>query len=268
MTATVVASSGRPSGTAGVGLSRDGQHVAVLTLDAPPANALSRPVRAALRHALDEVDRDTRFRAAVLTGVGHFSAGGHLVEEQHARDDGDAAAFLTEIVELTDRVEGLRVPVVAAVAGGAVGAGLELALACDLRVAAEDGFFVAAGVNVGLIMSTWRLPRLLGLGPAKEMLLTGDRCDAATALRTGLVGAVVPTDAVVDAALERAHRIAGRSPLSVEATKAAANRAHELDAAGGRAVQAARFADLVRTRDHVEAVRSILDRTRPVYGRH
>ncbi|MBN9797552.1 enoyl-CoA hydratase/isomerase family protein [Pseudonocardia sp. UM4_GMWB1] len=251
----------------GVRLTRDGPHVAVLTLDHPPANALSAPVRAAVGRALDAVEADTAVRALVLTGVGHFSAGGHLGEERRARDDGTSADFLDGVLRLTDRIEDLRVPVVAAVTGGAVGGGLELALACDIRVAADDAFFVAAGVNVGLIMSVWRLPRLIGLGPAREMLLTGERCDAATALRTGLVGTVVPARDLLRTACGRAHRIATRAPLAVEATKAAVGRAPDLDADGARALQASHFTRLAGTRDHRDAVRGVLDRRPAVFTR-
>ncbi|WP_232021746.1 MULTISPECIES: enoyl-CoA hydratase/isomerase family protein [Pseudonocardia] len=171
------------------------------------------------------------------------------------------------LLATVDRVEQLRVPTIAAVTGGAIGGGLELALSCDIRIAAEDAFFVAAGVNVGLIMSTWRLPGLIGLGPAKAMLLTGEPCDAATALRTGLVREVVPADALLPAALATAHRIAGRSPLAVEATKAAVDRAVGQDRRTARAELVARCAELIRSRDHREAVRAFLQRRAPRFHR-
>lgn len=267
MTLRTTTAAGITTDTPGVRLTRDGAHVAVLTLDHPPANALSAPVRSALNRAIDVVERDSGIRALVLTGVGHFSAGGHLQEERRAGEADDSEGFLTAVLDVVDRVERCRVPVVAAVAGGAVGGGLELALACDVRVAGTDAFFVAAGVNVGLIMSVWRLPRLIGLGPATEMLLTGDRYGADTALRTGLVTAVVPAPEVLRAALDRAHRIAGRAPLSVEATAAAARRAHDLDHAAARRLLLDRFGELARTRDHREAVRGFLHRTPPVFER-
>lgn len=239
----------------GVRLGFDGPHVAVLSLDARPAGVLSAYAQASLRGALDRVEADRDVRAVVLTGsTGHFSAGAELGEDRAG------TGFLETLLATVDRVEQLRVPTVAAVAGGAVGGGLELALACDIRIAAEDAFFVAAGVNVGLVMSTWRLPRLIGPGPAKAMLLTGEPCDAATSLRTGLVREVVPADALLPAALATAHRIAGRSPLAVEATKVVAGRALGQDRRTARADLLARCAELVRSRDHREAVRAFLER--------
>jgi enoyl-CoA hydratase len=127
----------------------------------------------------------------ILTGTGTvFTAGADLRE---AAAPGDAQSLATELAAVVSAIEDLRCPVVAAVNGAAAGGGLEVALACDLRIASADAVFVAAGVNVGLIASFWRLPRVIGLGPAKQMLLTGRPCDAETALRWGLVGEGPPT---------------------------------------------------------------------------
>ena len=138
--------------------------------------------------------------------------------------------------------------------------GLELALACDLRLASEDAIFVAAGVNVGLIANFWRLPRVAGLGPAKEMLLTGDRYTAEQARTWGLVSSVHPREELRDAALAKADRIATRAPLSVEATKACVNRALELEYDEGRALQVANFKRMFRTEDHAEALAAFFER--------
>ena len=128
---------------------------------------------------------------------------------------------------------------IAAINGWCVGGGFELALCCDLRIASAEARFVCAGVNMGLMVSAWRLPRLIGVSRAKAMLLTGSPHDARTAELWGLVTAVCEPEALQGAAIELASRIASRAPLSVEATKRIASRAPDLPRrrrrhAGGR----------------------------------
>jgi len=122
-------------------------------------------------------------------------------------------------------------------------------------------------VNVGLIASAWRLPRLIGIARAKHMLLTGLPCDAATAERFGLVTAVQPAETLRDAALALAERIASRAPLSVEATKRISGRALDLDA--GAAAEALRkeFEPLIRSADHAEALAAFREKRAPVFRR-
>jgi enoyl-CoA hydratase/carnithine racemase len=184
---------------------------------------------------------------------------------------------------MLDALEGFRAPVIAAINGATVGGGLEFALACDIRIASTDAFFVAAGVNVGLIVSFWRLPRVVGMGPAKEILLTGARYDAQQALNWGLVTEVHAPDALLPAALTKARRIATRAPLSVEATKSSVTRAFELDFAQGFLVvlgvehleelrplqdlQRAKFLEMFHTEDHQEALRAFFEKRDGDYRR-
>jgi enoyl-CoA hydratase/carnithine racemase len=166
-----------------------------------------------------------------------------------------------------EAIEGLRVPVIGAINGPATGGGFELTLACDIRIASTSAYFVASGVNVGLIVSFWRLPRVVGMGVAKEILLTGERVTAQQALEWGLVTGVHAPEDLLSAAITKAQRIASRAPLSVEAAKSGVTRAFELDAAEGKALQTSDFLRLHATADHQEALRAFFSRTDAVYCR-
>ncbi|SDN56268.1 enoyl-CoA hydratase/isomerase family protein [Geodermatophilus sp. DSM 45219] len=245
--------------------------VAVLTVDSPPRNAFGPAQGAQFLAAFDRLDADTGVRCVVVTGTGTaFLAGGDLRVQQTLATREDREAYADHPHGLSAamrRVEEARVPVVAAINGDVAGGGLEFALCCDVRLAARTARFVAAGVNVGLILSWYRLPRTIGLGRAKEMLLTGAAYDAGTAERWGLVTAVHEPDALLPAALELAERIASRAPLSVEATKACANHAFDLTAEVAGRLQRERFLEMLATRDHDEALTAFFARRPPVFER-
>src|SRR5262245_1445646 len=211
--------------------------VAFLRIDNPPANALGHAARVAFNARLDALETDDAIRAIVLTGTGRsFCSGDDLKEQQAARSSGKTE-HLGEFGRLLDRIESYRSPVIAAINGWCMGGGLELALCCDIRIASADATFTCAGVNVGLMASAYRLPRLIGVARAKQMLLTGSPHDATTAEKFGLVTAVHSPDALMAEATKLAARIASRAPLSVEASKRAAAAAPDLTPA-----EAAKFA--------------------------
>ncbi|MGE5566425.1 MAG: enoyl-CoA hydratase/isomerase family protein, partial [Parcubacteria group bacterium] len=155
----------------------------------------------------------------------------------------------------------------AAVNGHCVGGGLEVALACDIRLASTKAVFTAAGVNVGLMASAYRLPRVIGVAKAKVMLLTGLPVDAQGALANDLVTEVHEPEALVDAAVALATRIASRAPLSVEATKRTASRAMDMDAAEAARSNAEEIAILSASEDHAGAVAAFAERREPVFRR-
>ena len=205
--------------------------VALVTLDRPERlNAMSHALVADLHAALDEVGADNTCRVVVLTGAGRgFCAGLDLKGTGPAPGTeglGRPQAGLTaqqHIARLVPKLRGLRQPVIAAVNGAAAGGGLALALASDVRIAAESARFNVAFVRIGLsgcdIGVSWLLPRLVGASKAFELMLTGRLIDAAEADRIGLVSRVVPDGQVVDAALEVAAEIAANSPFGVWMTK-------------------------------------------------
>jgi enoyl-CoA hydratase/carnithine racemase len=212
---------------------RDGD-VAVLTLNDPERrNAMTEAMGRALAGAVGELARDERLRAVVLAGAGPaFSAGGDLdLIEAKARagaaDPGGPAraanqAFMRGFYGLFLSVRDLPCPSVAAIHGAAIGAGLCVALACDLRVAARDAKlglnFTRLGIHPGM-GATWTLPRLVGAARAAELLFTGRTLDGARAERIGLVNRAVAAGEVRGAALELAREIAAAAPRAVRGAK-------------------------------------------------
>ncbi|WNV74357.1 enoyl-CoA hydratase/isomerase family protein [Geodermatophilus sp. DSM 44513] len=261
MTATV------PDLGSGVHLRYETPHIAVLTLDSEPANTFSWESRRSFMRALDILDADEDVRCLVITGKGRaFTAGAQLREDQSMTDE-QLTDYLAEFGRVLNGVQDFRAPVIAAINGATVGGGLEFALCSDIRIASTEAFFVAAGVNVGLIVSFWRLPRVVGLGAAKEILLTGARYTAEQALNWGLVTEVHEPADLMPAALAKAQRIATRAPLSVEVTKSAVTQAIEMDFAEGQALQTQRFLEMFRTDDHQEALRAFFEKRDGDYRR-
>jgi enoyl-CoA hydratase len=241
--------------------------VAILEIDNPPTNALGGALRKIFLQRLDALERDSGVRAIVITGKGRTFCSGDDLKERAAVLNSGVGDSTASFAQLLDRLESCRVPVIAAVNGWAAGGGLELALTCDIRLAANEAQFVCAGVNVGLIASAWRLPRLIGVGRAKHMLLSGLPFDAMTAEKFGLVTGVHPTDDLLPAALVLAERIASRAPLSVEATKRIASQAVDLAPAdAARAVQV-EFEALIKSADHAEALAAFREKRDPKFTR-
>jgi 2-(1,2-epoxy-1,2-dihydrophenyl)acetyl-CoA isomerase len=208
--------------------------VATITLDRPEAlNALTVPVKVALREALERLAVDRAVRAVILTGAGRaFCAGQDLAE----RERPDAAPLDVELRERYNPIilalRAMGQPVIAAVNGVAAGAGASIAFACDLRIAAEDARFVLAFGRIGLVPdsgATWFLPRLIGQARAAELALVGDPISADGALRIGLVSRVVPNDELLTEARALADRIAAGAPMAVALTKGALERAASID---------------------------------------
>jgi enoyl-CoA hydratase len=236
--------------------------VGTLTLDAPPLNLLSDDLRRALRDALSDF-RARRLRAVIVTGRGRaFCAGADLrdeakltAEQVQAFLDADEAVF-TALAEFPGAT-------IAAVNGYAYGGGFELALACDIRVAARAARFAGVGVKLGLTVSTARLPRLVGEGTALDLLLTGRTVDADEAQGLGLVSAVA--DDVEAEARRCADVVASRAPLSVQANKLGLRHCARLPLAEAVTYERGEWARLQRTRDHREAVSAFFAKRPPVF---
>jgi enoyl-CoA hydratase/carnithine racemase len=204
-------------------------------------------------------------RAIVLTGSGRaFCSGADLKEAGRRDGSNDGLSLFGSVLEC---VAGARVPVIAAVNGHCIGGGLELALCCDLRIASTAARFVCAGVNVGLMASTYRLPRLIGVSRAKAMLLTGLPFDASVAEAWGLVTALHRPEELKEAALELAQRIASRAPLAVEAAKRFVDKAIGMTPDDAREVLARELPPLLASRDHREAVCAFNEKREPVFSR-
>jgi 2-(1,2-epoxy-1,2-dihydrophenyl)acetyl-CoA isomerase len=256
--------------TEGLRVEVDGP-VATLTLDRPEAlNALTVPVKVALREALESLDRDPAVRVVILTGAGRaFCAGQDLAE----REQPDAAPLEVEVRErynpIIRAIRSMGQPVIAAVNGVAAGAGASLALACDLRIAAEEARFVLAFGRIGLVPdsgATWFLPRLVGSAKAAELALIGEGVDAAEALRLGLVSAVVPADRLMDEARALAARIAAGAPLALALTKAALQRAMTIDLDEALEGEAKLQGIAGASADHAEGLAAFREKRPPRFG--
>jgi enoyl-CoA hydratase len=241
--------------------------VAVMTLNRPEKhNAMSLEMKGALVAALRELDADPKVRVIVLTGAGNkaFVAGADIadfqgrtvVEQQRLYQEGT----------VYDAVDRVAKPLLARIDGYCFGGGLELALACDIRVASERSLFSQAEVNLGIIPGgggSQRLPRLVGLGIALKLTLTGERIDAREALRIGLVDEVVAhplLDKRVDAI---AARIAAKSAVAVRLAKAAVKASARLPMDQGLRYEQALFTLALASADKEEGIRAFLEKRDP-----
>jgi enoyl-CoA hydratase/carnithine racemase len=210
---------------------RDG--VARVTLDRPQAaNALSMELVGALGHMFSRVRADESVRAVILTGSGGkaFCAGADL-KERRAMTLEETRSFLRLLNSVVDAIAAFPRPVIAAINGAAFGGGLELALACDLRIAADTAEMGLVETRLGIIPGaggTQRLPRIVGLAVAKELILTGRRVSAARAKELGLVSDVVAPDGLAAAAAKLAAELAGAGPLAVTQAKKAIDGGFDL----------------------------------------
>ena len=241
------------------------ENIGLLTINRPEKlNAISNELISELKKLLDEIENDEELRVLIITGAGDkaFVAGADI-KELVDRDARLGRRVSQERQGIFSRIENLPVPVIAAVNGYALGGGLELALACSIRICSEKAQFGAPEVKLGIIPGdggTQRLPRLVGLGRAMEMILTGDFIDAQEAYRIGLVNKVLPQEELMDKAMELAKKIASRPPLAVRFAKEAVNRSQEGDAASGFALESYLHALSCTTEDKKEGVSAFLEK--------
>jgi len=242
--------------------------IATLTIDRPAVrNALDRETVGAMSAALRDLAARDDVGALVITGAGDrvFVAGADIRQMRERRRDDGLAAINSSVFS---EVERFPHPTIAAVNGHAMGGGCELALACDLRVAAAHAKFGQPEVGLGIIPgagATQRLPRLIGLGRAKHLVLTGDPIDADTALAWGLVSAVVPGPEVVDAARALARRILARGPLAVRLAKLALNASTRVDQDSGLLIETLAQAICFESEDKREGMSAFLEKRTPKF---
>jgi enoyl-CoA hydratase/carnithine racemase len=250
-------------------LERDGA-VGWITLNRPHAlNAINDDIRHGVPLALQELEADADVRVIVLRGAGSrgFCAGADLRESRAPLSAIEGRSHLR--LAWFDAFDQVRKPVIAAIHGFCFGGGFEIALACDLRIATADAVFAFPETGLGLIPGgggTQRLPRLIGLGPALHLLLTGDRIDAQGALRCGLISGLSPSaDALRDDARQLALQIAAKAPMATRFVKEAARSAMDLDLRAGLRMERGLFALLATTEDSREAAAAFREKRPPVF---
>ena len=241
--------------------------VAVLTIDRPKAlNALNPEVLADLKAAFEGIDQNTA-RCVVLTGAGDksFVAGADIGSmSTMTKAEGEAFGKLGNDIFLM--IENFPLPVIAAVNGFALGGGCELAMSCDIRVCSDNAMFGQPEAGLGITPGfggTQRLPRIVGLGMAKQLLYTARNIDAAEALRIGLVNAVIPQAELLDAALKMAGQIAKNAPIAVRACKKAVNEGMQVSIDKAVEIEEKLFGDCFETHDQVEGMACFLSREKP-----
>jgi enoyl-CoA hydratase len=247
---------------------RDG-FVAVVTIDNPPMNALSAALLEELEAEIDALDADDGTRAIVLRGGGEraFVAGADIKEFPSLRDappqEGGSARGIQKVGA---RMDEARTPFVAAIQGYCLGGGLELAMACDVRVAAENAQLGQPEIKLGLIPGgggTQRLPRLVGHGRALYLNMSGEFVDAATAERWGLVERVVPAGELIDAAKGVAASFAAQSPVAIGILRELARETRDLPLAEGLKREADGFRRCLASEDGLEGVTAFIEKRAP-----
>lgn len=252
-----------------VRIERDGA-VAVVTIDRPEKrNALNAAVRSGLVRAIAELDADDTVRVIVVTGAGEraFVAGADI-EEFQQRTPLEQREAMTS-TRAFEAVAGSAKPTIAMINGYALGGGCELALACDMRIAAETAKLGQPEVNLGIIPGgggTQRLPRLVGPGRAMRLIFSGEIIDASEAARIGLVDEVHPAHDLRERTLELARRIAARSPVAVRMAKAAVRAALELPLRAGLAYETELFVTAFGSDDRREGVAAFLEKREPRFS--
>ena len=247
--------------------------VAIVTLDHPPVNALSQQLLEQLEDEYDRLDRDDGVRAIILGGEGEkaFVAGADITEFPALREQVEEAAAggsARGIQKLAARMDAGRTPVIAAIHGYCLGGGLELAMACDIRIAAEDAQLGQPEIKLGLIPGgggTQRLPRLVGHGRALYLNLTGDPISGTQAYEWGLVEKAVPREGLLEAALELARTLAQRSPFAMGVIKELAAETRDLPLSEGMQREAQGFMRCISSEDGAEGVVAFLEKRQPEF---
>lgn len=248
-----------------------GAVVSVMTLNRPKANAMGSVMLSQLKGCLTELElHDSESRCLVLTSCSDrvFSAGADL-KERATMTINQAAAFVTDLRHTMDRLSNLPIPVIAAIEGVALGGGLEIALAADLRIASETSILGLPETSLAIVPGaggTQRLPRLIGIARAKELIFTGTRINGVAAEKFGLVQYVVTPGLAKERALEIAWKIAKNGPAAIRAAKFAIDEGiTATDMAEALSIERQAYERVLSTRDRLEGLNAFNEQRTPEY---
>ena len=244
--------------------------VALVTIDNPPMNALSAALLDELETELQALDADDSVRVIVLRGAGEkaFVAGAAIKEFPSLRESASEGGSARGIQRVGQRMDAARTPFIAAIRGYCLGGGLELAMCCDVRICSDDATLGQPEIKLGLIPGgggTQRLPRLVGIGRAMFLNLTGDFVDAETAYAWRLVEKVVPAAELEDEALAVAGRIASQSPHAVAVLRELARTTRDLPLEEGLRREADGFVRCLRSGDGAEGIAAFIEKRPPTF---
>ncbi|MFD1447238.1 enoyl-CoA hydratase [Oceanobacillus profundus] len=246
------------------------EHVAVLTLNRPEAaNALSHALLVALNEAIKEINQNKSIYCTVITGAGEkaFCAGADLKERKGMSED-EVMKAVRYIGETVTAIEGMNMPVIAAINGAAYGGGLELALSCDIRIAAQNIKLGLTETSLAIIPGaggTQRLPRLIGTGHAKRLIFTAKPIDASEAISIGLVEQTAEQADLLTDALVLAKTIASNGPIALKQAKIAINNGTQTDIKEGLDIERACYAETIPTVDRMEGLQAFKEKRKPLY---
>lgn len=243
--------------------------IAVVTLNRPQAaNAMSHQLLNDLNDVINKLEQNKQIVCTIIVGAGDrvFCAGADLKERKGMSDD-QVIQAVQYIGQTVMRIENLPMPVIAALNGVAFGGGLELALACDLRVAAEDVKLGLTETSLAIIPGaggTQRLPRLIGLGQAKRLIYTAERLTAKEALDIGLIEQICASN-VLDEAIELAKMISKNGPVALKQAKTAIDQGMQTDLQTGLVIEHLAYKDTIPTEDRLEGLQAFREKRKPQY---
>jgi enoyl-CoA hydratase/carnithine racemase len=242
----------------------------ILTLNRPAVmNCLNFDLLYALRDEIDALQFSDTIRSVIITGAGEkaFCAGADLKERATLTQD-QVKQFIVTIRNLLTGIQNLKMPVISAVNGIALGGGTEIALASDIRIASDTAVMGLTETRLAIIPGgggTQRLPRIIGVAKAKELIFTGRRVDAKEALDIGLVNATAPPEKLMATCLDMAAMIAETGPIAVEMAKYAIDKGIETDLATGLAIESNAYRVTIPTEDRIEGLTAFREKRKPVY---
>lgn len=244
--------------------------IGTITLNRPKSmNAINGEFVRELDKLFDEIARDDETVTVMITGSEKvFCVGADIKEIIGIRTPMEAHLFISGVQQLFNKIEKQEKPVIAAVSGLALGGGCELALACDIRIAAENAIFGQPEIKIGVIPGgggTQRLPRIVGLGRAKELLFTGDPIDAHEAYRIGLANKVVPVESLMSETKKMALKLTHQPWLALKLTKNVVGEGIHMDLQSALALEARCFEILFSTEDQKEGMKAFVEKRKPIF---
>lgn len=244
-------------------------NVATITIDRPKVmNAIRYHTMLEIDSALSEIEADEKIRVLIITGAGEktFISGGDITIMAKGLEFVDTLYEVPKGQDVCTRIENFPKPVIARINGYALGGGTEIALCCDVRIAAETVKMGLPEIKLGIIPGyggTQRLPRLIGVGRAKELILTGDHISAGQALDYGIVNRVVPLAELDRAVAEMADKMAGYSPVALHMAKTAINKGMQADIRTAIDLEARCYSLCFATEDRVEGMNAFMKKRKP-----
>ena len=244
-------------------------YLATILFNRPEAmNASNQQSIADLTAAVADIEADENILAVIMTGGDKVFAAGGDIKYFSTADHLEMEAFIEKCHKVHDVIAASHKPYIAAIAGLALGGGCEMALACDIRISADNAIFGLPEINIGIIPGaggTQRLPRVVGSGWARHLILTGDMIDAKTAFKIGLVTKIVPPEELMNEAKKLAKGLAKKSPMGIRSAKKCIAISESADMPSGLAYEQKAWAFLFSGSDRAEGMNAFLEKRKPVY---